>query len=114
MGDGQARRGLAVSMLMTYRSTCDVIRAITRREENFAQSSGESERGELYAFQSDLARRLLKLLSGDFITAEAKRHGMGDSLPADLLYRILSGRKLHDLAPQLTADYAALIHNVVD
>ncbi|MCH8844810.1 MAG: hypothetical protein IID61_17765 [SAR324 cluster bacterium] len=114
LGDQQVRRGLAVVFFSTFRATCEVIQTIMRRDDVFTPANRDSEKGELYVFQSDLARRLMKLLDGDFIEAEANRHGIDNTLPVDLLKKILEKRNPADLIPSLIEDEANVINLLVD
>lgn len=114
LGDATVRSAMAQLFLDTFRSTTAVVRTLTRDEALFAGPRGASQKGELYVFRSDLARRLLRLFPRDFVAEEGRRLGVDQSLPVDLLGGILEGRSPEAVRGALIQDPTALITAQVD
>lgn len=108
------RKALAMLFLSTFRSTHEVILTITAPREDSRLTTSEAEKGELYVFRSDLARRLLKLFSSEFLQNQARIFQVEDVHPIELLIHIVDGNSSAELRKAIVHDNAEIVIRLVE
>jgi hypothetical protein len=108
------RKALASLFLNTFRSTHQVIKSLTAQNRIFSARGGDADKGELYVFQSDLARKLLRLFPQGFIAEQGKRYNVEDTHPIELLIRIIERNAPQELQQAMVAEDEGITMTLVD
>ncbi|MCZ6842586.1 MAG: hypothetical protein O7G32_07130 [SAR324 cluster bacterium] len=110
----ETRKGLACLFLTTFKSTHNVVGMLTAQDWLFPAPKGNADQGELYVFQSDLARMLLKLFPSDFLQSQASKHNVEDIYPIEFLVKIVQKNNLKQLQKAVIGDDNTIVIILID